>query len=330
MEKDVFIKLCFELQQYYGLEGSRRTTAEEIVAMFLHTLGHGNVNRLTQERFQHPGETVSRYFSMMLDVVCRLAVDIIKPSNPTFRDTHKEIARDTRYMPHFKDQDCIGAIDGVHVPSTISQDNQELYIGRKGTPSQNVTMVCNFDMQFIFVCAGWEGSAHDPRILASVLANPNMEFPNPPKGKYYVVDAGYAQMDGYLGPYKGERYHILDLRRGNKPTGQKEVFNHMHSSLRSVIEHSFGVWKKKWKILRDMPSYPYTRQVQIVVPMMAIRNYIRRYATRDRHFEDADNGVYDATNEPDNEEEEHNYTNRWGSKEMKKLKDEIAKSLMGD
>ncbi|XP_026416764.1 uncharacterized protein LOC113312225 [Papaver somniferum] len=177
----------------------RRTTPEEIVAMFLHTLGHGNVNRLTQERFQHSGEALSRYFSMMLDVVCRLAVDIIKPADPTFRDTPKEISRDTRYMPHFKD--CIGAIDGVHVPATIFPENQVPYIGRKGIPTQNVMAACNFDMQFIFVCAGWEGSAHDARILASVLANPSMKFPKPPKGKYNVVDAGYAQMDGYLGPY---------------------------------------------------------------------------------------------------------------------------------
>ena len=31
-------------------------------------------------------------------------------------------------------------------------------------------------------------------------------------GKYYLVDAGYPQMDGYLGPYKGERYHLPDFR----------------------------------------------------------------------------------------------------------------------
>ena len=48
--------------------------------------------------------------------------------------------------------------------------------------------------------------------------------------KYYLVDARYPQMDGYLGPYKGERYHLPDFRRGSQPTGHKEVFNHAHSS----------------------------------------------------------------------------------------------------
>jgi hypothetical protein len=27
-------------------------------------------------------------------------------------------------------------------------------------------------------------------------------------GKYYLVDAGYPNEYGYLGPYKGERYHF--------------------------------------------------------------------------------------------------------------------------
>ena len=35
---------------------------------------------------------------------------------------------------------------------------------RKGV-TQNVLGVCNFDMHFIIALAGWEGSAHDARVL---------------------------------------------------------------------------------------------------------------------------------------------------------------------
>ena len=59
------------------------------------------------------------------------------------------------------------------------------------------------------------------------------------------MDAGYPQMKGFLGPYKGERYHLPHSHRGEEPTGHKEIFNHAHSSLRSIIERTFGVWKKK-------------------------------------------------------------------------------------
>jgi hypothetical protein len=60
-------------------------------------------------------------------------------------------------------------------------------------------------------------------------------------GKYYLVDAGYPHMKGYMGPYKGERYHLPDFRRGSQPRGMHEIFNHAHSSLRCTIERTFGV-----------------------------------------------------------------------------------------
>ena len=59
--------------------------------------------------------------------------------------------------------------------------------------------------------------------------------------KYYLVDAGYPQTLGYLGPYKGVRYHLPDFRRGQAPEGYQEIFNKAHSSLRSCIERTFGV-----------------------------------------------------------------------------------------
>ena len=39
-------------------------------------------------------------------------------------------------------------------------------------------------------------------------------------------------MNIYLGPYKGEWYHLLDFQRGSQPRGKNEIFNHAHSSLR--------------------------------------------------------------------------------------------------
>jgi len=53
---------------------------------------------------------------------------------------------------------------------------------RHGYTSQNILAICDFDMRFIFVVAGWPGSAHDSRILSHALAN-FPSFPVPPKGK---------------------------------------------------------------------------------------------------------------------------------------------------
>ncbi|XP_021818574.1 uncharacterized protein LOC110760581 [Prunus avium] len=254
----------------------------------------GEWNRLAQERFQHSGETVSRYFGKLLDIVCLMAVDIIKLLDPEFKGVPEKILRDSRYMPHFKD--CIGAIDGVHVKASIPPEDQVPYIGKKGIPTQNIMAACNFDMQFIFACAG----------------------------KYYLVDAGYPQMSGYLGPYKGERYHLPDFRRGTQPTGSREVFNHVHSSLRSVIERTFGV---KWSILRDIPNYPFDKQVKIVIATVALHNYIRRHAQCDIHFDKVNDNPNAMEIEGDAQEEYH-ITQGPGAQELETLRNKIAASLM--
>jgi hypothetical protein len=41
---------------------------------------------------------------------------------------------------------------------------------------------CSFDMQFMFVWAGWEGSAHDTRIFLEAIDSSNIKFPKPPEG----------------------------------------------------------------------------------------------------------------------------------------------------
>jgi hypothetical protein len=50
---------------------------------------------------------------------------------------------------------CLGTIDGTHVPITISKNPP--YRNMKGTLSHNVTVVCDFDLNFTFVSCGWKG-----------------------------------------------------------------------------------------------------------------------------------------------------------------------------
>ena len=39
-------------------------------------------------------------------------------------------------------------------------------------------------MMFTFVYSGWEGSAHDAKVLMDALTNSNANFPWPPRGKH--------------------------------------------------------------------------------------------------------------------------------------------------
>ncbi|VFQ97225.1 unnamed protein product [Cuscuta campestris] len=81
------------------------------------------------------------------------------------------IRESTRFYPYFKD--CVGAIDGTHIPAMVVGREVSSYRNRHGTISQNVLAVCNFDMQFVYVLSRWEGSAHDSKILNDSLSRPN-------------------------------------------------------------------------------------------------------------------------------------------------------------
>ncbi|KAL5559224.1 hypothetical protein UlMin_035435 [Ulmus minor] len=116
-------------------------------------------------------------------------------------------------------------------------------------------------MLFTYVVMGWEGAVHDSRVLTTQLEDPNLGFPHPPLGKYYLVDSGYSNKLGYLAPFPNIPYHLRDARRrGGQINGPTELFNYRHASLRNCIERCFGVLKARFPILRLMTSFFLVRQ----------------------------------------------------------------------
>ncbi|KAF5794731.1 putative Myb/SANT-like domain, harbinger transposase-derived nuclease domain-containing protein [Helianthus annuus] len=304
---DVYKSLCSDLRMHYNLKETRNVSIEEFVGIFLLILAHGCGNRLAQEIFNHSGETIHRHFHHVLRAVLKLSGDIIMPKANYNNEVPPQLLNNSRYYPMFKD--CIGAIDGTHVKASVREHEQAKYIGRKGYATQNIMAACDFNMCFTFAWAGWEGTAHDTRIFLEALRKPEVKFPRPTGDKYYVVDAGYPNTRGYLAPYKGNdvRYHIPDFRRGQTaaqraPKGLKETFNYYHSSLRNVIERTFGVWKARWAILKDMHvNYSYETQVDIVIASMAIHNYIRMKGHFDEAFNKAQQEIYRPTRDVEND-----------------------------
>ncbi|KAM3316927.1 hypothetical protein ACQJBY_034842 [Aegilops geniculata] len=127
-------------------------------------------------------------------------------------------------------------------------------------------------MQFIYVYPGWEGSAADGRVLRDALSRSNGL--KVPRGCYYLVDAGYKNCEGFLAPYRGQRYHLNDWK--NPPTKKEELFNMLHSSARNVIERTFGLLKMRWAIIRNPSYYPFDTQVDIILACCYLHNLIRQ------------------------------------------------------
>lgn len=100
--------------------------------------------------------------------------------------------------------------------------------------------------------------------------------------KYYLVDAVYPNREGFLAPHRRVAYHISDHRRNRR--GPQELFNYRHASLRNVVERTFGVLKRRFRILNGMNNYPLDKQGKIVIASCVLHNLIRMYNMEDPIF----------------------------------------------
>ena len=67
----------------------------------------------------------------------------------------------------------MGAIDSTHVPANVPVEFQGNFQGQKEKTTENVLAAITFDLKFIYVLAGWEGNAHDSRVLGDALSRPS-------------------------------------------------------------------------------------------------------------------------------------------------------------
>ena len=142
-----------------------------------------------------------------------------------------------------------GAIDRTHIPASLPPEDKAPYRDRKGAISQNILAGCTFDMLFFYVLPGWEGSAHDARVLKFALEQ-DSSFPPPSETWVYLADAGYGLKPGILVPYEKVRYHLREqVLAARQPETKQELFNLRRAQLRNVIEGIFGVLKKRFRIL---------------------------------------------------------------------------------
>jgi DDE superfamily endonuclease len=183
------------------------------------------------------------------------------------------IADSPKYTPYF--DDCLGALDGTHIAAYVPTSQQARYRNRKGTLSQNVLAVCDFNMRFTYILSGWEGSAHDGRVLQDAQGSYGF---NTPKGMYWLGDAGYGNSEYVMAPYRGVRYHLKEQRlAAKKPETAHELFNLRHASLRNVIERIFGVIKRKFRILAQAAEYSTATQADLVLAICGLYNFIQEH-----------------------------------------------------
>ncbi|CAI0547486.1 unnamed protein product, partial [Linum tenue] len=165
MNRTLFRRLCDLLVSEGGLKGTDNVDIDEMVMIFLITIGHNAKNRTLQLDFCRSGQTISKVFHKVLHGVLRLHHILLPQPEPV-----PENSEDVKWK-YFKG--CLGALDGTHIKVRVRNEDQPRYRDRKGTISMNVLGVVNQNVEFLYCLAGWEGSAHDGKVLRDALLRPN-------------------------------------------------------------------------------------------------------------------------------------------------------------
>ena len=121
---------------------------------------------------------------MVLNCLYKMGKDNTKQVDQTFKYVHPRL-QDACFYPYFKG--AIGVIDGSHIHAELAKEEEVNHTGRHGYTSQNLLVICDFDLRFTFVVAGWAGSVHDNRVLTHNMEKYPIEFPTPPDGNILFV-----------------------------------------------------------------------------------------------------------------------------------------------
>ncbi|KNE98773.1 hypothetical protein PSTG_07960 [Puccinia striiformis f. sp. tritici PST-78] len=192
------------------------------------------------------------------------------------------ISEDPKYRPFHS---ALGALDGVFIPAGVPSELQSPWRNRKGFLAQNVLAAVNFNFEFVYVLAGWEGSAHDTRVFNDATSK-GLKIA---KKKYFLADAGYGLRHGLMTPFQGTRYHLKEqANAGKKPSTNKELYNLRHATLRNIVERIFGCIKRKFSILQALPEIELKKQVRLVYALCMLWNFIRSHESMDNLFDDPD------------------------------------------
>ncbi|KAK6168872.1 hypothetical protein SNE40_020041 [Patella caerulea] len=146
---------------------------------------------------------------------------------------------------------CVGAIDGYHVPIIAPKHDHTDYYNRKGWYSILLQAVVDSNYLFRDTCIGWPGRIHDARVLANfklynmgqegeLFANHSRNICGVQTGHQSIGDPAYPLLQWLMKPYS----ELANM------TAEQKKFNFILSRNRMVIENVFGRLKGRWRRLQ--------------------------------------------------------------------------------
>ncbi|XP_048590712.1 protein ANTAGONIST OF LIKE HETEROCHROMATIN PROTEIN 1-like [Nematostella vectensis] len=146
---------------------------------------------------------------------------------------------------------CVGAIDGSHIPVKAPIEFHADYYNRKGWYSIILQGAVDSRYRFIDINVGWPGKVHDARVFSnsSIFTKgqnktlfPKEQFADIDGVKvplFITADAAYPLLPWVMKPFSD-----------NGSLGPEKMhFNYRLSRARILVENAFGRLKGRWRCL---------------------------------------------------------------------------------
>ena len=99
----------------------------------------------------------------------------------------------------------------MHINSYVTAEEWQASRDHKGTVAQNCLAACDFDMRFLYMFSGWDGSTSDATMFHDACLTDLFVV----LGKYYLADAGFSICKSLLIPFCGVHYHLAEWGRAD-------------------------------------------------------------------------------------------------------------------
>lgn len=244
MEKEQFAELTklFHSHNPPSIIGRPPITAPVQCAIGMLILGHGSALSLAATTFEICKASAHRIFKRFVQFVNTHLPKITMPTAAEAETNALKFAilaaRHMRAAP-VRMPKFFGAIDGCHIRVVPPEELRGHYYNRKDFPSILLQGLVSPDCRFLDAFVGSPGRLHDANNYDLSEVEELI-----PKGHVVLADAAYTMNWTVLTPYYG---HML--------SEEQERFNHLQSSLRIVVERSFGVLKKRFQILSGRMAF---------------------------------------------------------------------------
>ena len=181
------------------------------------------------------------------------------------------------------------AVDGSHVPYwPPDRVFKNEYRNYKGFYSLNVLAFVNSFYMFVSTDIGMPGRVPDSVIFhRSALGQAIKRDPTSVLGLGRIIfgDGGFNCCPGMMAPW------------WNAKTKEKKFFNFCFSSTRFFVEQAFGLWKERWRILKNYQIGSQNNVCARIYTTMILHNVLQLHMYRDYD----DNGMQEALDDVEQE-----------------------------